>query len=97
MTNNVIKIAVLGDSHCRVFTNTNIFSSFFLGPGSSFNLVHKDKDISDKLNYILPIIKDDYDYHILLFGESSSRYQVNYDYHIHKKKITKWIKLIKKY
>jgi hypothetical protein len=80
-----ISISVIGDSHCRVFSNTNTFTPFFLGPGSTFNLIQNHKGIKEKLDYLLNEIKDEFDFNMLIFGEPSCRYQINEDHHIHKK------------
>ena len=50
------KIAVIGDSHSRVFSNTPSFAPFFLGPGSDFNLVEYHSKISKSTRSLLPKI-----------------------------------------
>lgn len=79
-----MNISVLGDSHSRVFSNANVFTSFFLGPGMTFNLIEKTDNIKKGLRHILPLIKNEFNYHMLIFGEPSSRYQIKKDFYIHK-------------
>ena len=85
-----MKISVLGDSHCRVFSNTNVFTPFFLGPGSKFNLIQNSKGIKTKLKGLLKEIGKKYDYNMLIFGEPSCRYQVNNDHYIYSKNFERY-------
>lgn len=79
------RIAVIGDSHSRVFSNTPSFAPFFLGPGSDFNLVEYPTKISKATRSLLPKIEDKFDHVMLLFGEPSCRWQVDKDHYIHKR------------
>lgn len=82
---NSLKISVIGDSHSRVFSNTNIFTPFFIGPGSKFNLIQNPKGIKSRVKNILKQIHKEFDYNMLIIGEPSCRYQVNNDHYIYQK------------
>jgi len=83
------KISVIGDSHSRIFSKTNVFDPYFLGPGSKFNLIQNPKGIKQKVSQILSKIGKDYDYNMLIFGEPSCRYQVDNDHHIYKRNFSR--------
>ena len=57
-----MKISVIGDSHTRIFSNNNIFTPFFFGPGSSYNLIHNPIGIKKKIRHTITTIKKEFDY-----------------------------------
>ncbi len=78
-------IAVIGDSHSRIFAHTNIFTPFFLGSGGQYNLGLGFYNLFTRLKSSLSKIKNDFDYIALLLGEPVSRYQLEKEDLIHKK------------
>lgn len=91
-----MKIAVIGDSHSRVFSHTNVFTPFFLGSGSGFNLCepHRFDRLKTTFKKLVPeILQYNFDYIMLLFGEPGCRYQLKKDHLIHKKLTVESIEL----
>jgi len=81
-----MKISVIGDSHSRIFSNTNIFTPFFLGPGSQYNLIQNPGGVEYRVKKILDKIGGNFDYNMLVLGEPSCRYQIINDHYIYQKK-----------
>ena len=81
-----INVSVLGDSHSRLFSNSKSFTPFFLGPGSSFNLIEHGNRIEEKVDGVLSSISTNFDLNMLIFGEPTCRFQIEKNHYVYRKK-----------